>query len=134
MTTTAADQNLAAVMDGAAADGSQAAESGRTEHADASGSAAVEAGESTLAAVADGNVLSGEAAPRAQEAQTAQINPFWSQRAREEALLAAARPAFLDSHSQSGHTSSGSTEMRAASAQTDGRTDSPWTCSGYEGE
>ena len=76
MTTTAADQNLAAVMDGAAADGSQAAESGRTEHADASGSAAVEAGESTLAAVADGNVLSGEAAPRAQEAQTAQSTPF----------------------------------------------------------
>ena len=116
MTTTAADQNLSAVMDGTAADGSQAAESGRTENADVGESAAVEAGGSTLA-VTDENVLSGEAAPQVQEAQTAQIHPFWSQRAREEALLAAARPAFLDSHSQSGHTSSGSTEMRAVDDQ-----------------
>eukprot|EP00439_Symbiodinium_sp_Y106_P000276 s2982_g1.t1 len=116
MTTTAADQNLSAVMDGTAADGSQAAESGRTEIADVGESAAVEAGGSTLA-VTDENVLSEEAAPQVQEAQTAQIHPFWSQRAREEALLAAARPAFLDSHSQSGHTSSGSTEMRAVDDQ-----------------
>ena len=41
---------------------------------------------------------------------TVAVNPFWSQKARDEAQLAAARPAFLDTNS--GPASSGSTEMR----------------------
>ena len=43
---------------------------------------------------------------------TVAVNPFWSQKARDEAQLAAARPAFLDTNS--GPASSGSTEMRVA--------------------
>ena len=54
------------------------------------------------------------------EGRTAQVSPFWSERARAEAVLAAARPAGLDEAAERASSARGSdsTELRADTGRT----------------
>ena len=56
----------------------------------------------------------------ATEGRTAQVSPFWSERARAEAVLAAARPAGLDEAAERASSARGSdsTELRADTGRT----------------
>ena len=56
----------------------------------------------------------------ATEGRTAQVSPFWSERARAEAVLAAARPAGLDEAAEGASSARGSdsTELRADTGRT----------------